>query len=159
MSNENATRVEVEETLTSRFIQTVRSGRHTLVADEPVASGGKDAGPGPYDFLLMGLGACTSMTVRMYAEHKKIPLKRVRVFLSHGKIHADDCSDCETKEGKVDEIVRDVVLEGEALTDEQRQRLMEIANRCPVHRTLSSEIKIRSRLVDTRSADPRRAPS
>ncbi len=147
MSADTQTVVEVEEALTSRYIQTARTGRHALTVDEPPSVGGNDAGPGPYEYLLMGLGACTSMTLRMYAEMKNLPLKRVRVRLSHHRIHARDCMDCDTKEGKVDEIIREITLEGE-LTDEQRQRLLEIANRCPVHRTLTSEIKVRSRLTN-----------
>lgn len=139
--------VEVEETLDGLYMQNMRSGSHVLVADEPESVGGNDAGPGPYEYLLMSLGACTSMTLRMYAERKQLPLERVRVRLSHSRIHAEDCSDCETREGKVDEITRDISLAGE-LTGEQRQRLLEIADKCPVHRTLTSEIKVRSRLVD-----------
>lgn len=139
--------VEVEETLTGRYMQSMRSGRHVLSADEPESVGGNDAGPGPYEYVLMGLGACTGMTIRLYAERKQLPLKHVRVRLEHHKIHAEDCSDCETREGKVDEITREIILEGE-LTDEQRQKLLEIANRCPVHRTLTSEIKVRTKLVD-----------
>jgi putative redox protein len=146
MTAESITFVEVEEGLSGRFIQNMRTGRHVLVADEPVSVGGNDAGPGPYEYLLMGLGACTGMTLRMYAEHKKLPLKRVLVRLAHRKIHAQDCADCETREGKVDEITREIRLEGE-LNEEQRQRLLEIANRCPVHRTLTSEIKVRTTLV------------
>jgi putative redox protein len=146
MTAESITFVEVEEGLSGRFIQNMRTGRHVLVADEPVSVGGDDAGPGPYEYLLMGLGACTGMTLRMYAEHKKLPLKRVLVRLAHRKIHAQDCADCETREGKVDEITREIRLEGE-LNEEQRQRLLEIANRCPVHRTLTSEIKVRTTLV------------
>ena len=146
MTEAAPTIVEVEETLTGRYVQSVRAGRHVLTADEPKAVGGDDAGPGPYDFLLMALGACTSMTLRMYAEIKKLPLKRVRVRLAHRKIHAQDCADCVRKEGKVDEITREILLEGD-LTAEQRQRLLEIANRCPVHQTLTTEIKVRSRLA------------
>ena len=146
MSADTITHVEVEENGTGRFTQTMRSGRHELIADEPENVGGHDAGPGPYEYLLMGLGACTSMTLRMYADHKQIPLGKVAVRLSHKKIHARDCNDCETREGKVDEIIREIILEGD-LTQEQRERLLEIANRCPVHRTLSSEIKIRSVLA------------
>ena len=146
MNAESISVVDVEESLSGRFVQNMRSGSHSLIADEPESVGGNDAGPGPYEYLLMGLGACTSMTLRMYAEHKQLPLKRVSVRLTHKKIHAQDCSDCESKEGKVDEITREISLEGE-LTDAQRQRLLEIANRCPVHRTLTSEIKVRSRLV------------
>jgi len=147
MPDNPAITVEVEESPDGRYTQNMQSGRHSLVSDEPENVGGNDAGPGPYEYLLMGLGACTSMTLRMYAERKQLPLKRVRVQLSHRKIHAQDCSDCETREGKVDEILREITLEGE-LTDEQRQRLLEIADRCPVHRTLTSEIKVRSILVD-----------
>jgi putative redox protein len=139
--------VEVGESLTGRYTQNMRSGRHELIADEPESVGGNDAGPGPYEYVLMGLGACTSMTIRMYAERKQFPLKRVKVRLGHQKIHAQDCSDCETREGKVDEITREIILEGD-LSAEQREKLLEIANRCPVHRTLTSEIKVRTRLVD-----------
>ena len=146
MTGDMTTLVEVEEALTGKFVQKMRSGRHELIADEPEDAGGNDAGPNPYQYLLLGLGACTSMTLRMYADMKNIPLRRVRVRLSHRKVHARDCSDCETREGKVDEITREIMLEGE-LTPEQRQRLLEIANRCPVHRTLTSEIKVRSQLV------------
>jgi putative redox protein len=137
--------VEVEESLAGRYTQTGRTGRHTFTLDEPVDAGGNDAGPSPYELLLLALGACTSMTLRMYAERKGLPLTRVRVRLTHRKIHAQDCLDCITKEGKVDEIVREIELEGE-LTPEQRERLLEIAVRCPVNRTLTSEIKVRSRL-------------
>jgi putative redox protein len=139
--------VEVEETLTGRFTQRALSGFHELFVDEPEGFGGNDTGPGPYEYLLMGLGACTSMTIRMYADRKRMPLKRVRVRLGHDKIHADDCLDCETREGMVDEISREITLEGN-LTADQRQKLLEIANRCPVHRTLTSEIKVRSTLAD-----------
>ncbi len=134
--------VVVEETLTGRFQQSVRIGRHHLTADEPVAVGGDDAGPGPYDLLLAGLGACTAMTVRMYAQHKGWPLERVRVALTHEKIHAKDCAECETREGRIDRIQRTVTLDGEALTAEQRARLVEIADKCPVHRTLHAEVVI-----------------
>lgn len=146
MTTNPVTTVEVEETLTGRYTQSMTTGKHNLTADEPESVGGNDNGPGPYEYLLMGLGACTSMTLRMYAEHKQLPLERVRVRLTHSKIHAKDCSDCETSEGKVDEIIREIDIEGD-LTDEQRNRLLEIANRCPVHRSLTSEIKIRSKLV------------
>ena len=145
MSGPTPTVVTVEESGTGKFTQTLHSGPHQLVADEPEEYGGNNDGPGPYEYVLMGLGACTSMTIRMYADRKKIPLERVRVILSHQKIHAEDCVDCESKEGKIDEIVREITLEGD-LTGEQRQRLLDIANRCPVHRTLTSEIKVRTRL-------------
>lgn len=138
--------VEVEETRSGRFTNLMRDGRHVITADEPAEVGGNDAGPGPYELLLMSLGACTSMTLRMYAELKKLPLERVRVRLSHRKIHAQDCAECETKEGRLDEITRVITLEG-ALTAEQRQRMLEIADKCPVHRTLTSEIRILSSLA------------
>ena len=102
---------------------------------------------------VLALGACTSMTVRMYAERKQLPLKRVRVRLAHRKIHAQDCADCATKEGLLDEITREIVLEGE-LTEEQREKLLEIANKYPVHRTLTSEIKVRSKLAPSWAPRP-----
>jgi putative redox protein len=112
-----------------------------LLADEPVKAGGMDTGPGPYDLLLAALGACTAMTVRLYADRKQLPLKQVRVRLQHSKIHAKDCADCETKEGMLDHIERAITIEGE-LDAAQRGKLMEIADKCPVHRTLESEIDI-----------------
>lgn len=137
--------VRVAEAGEGRFAQLVQAGRHRLRADEPVAVGGDDSGPGPYDLLLAALGACTSMTVRMYAEQKKWPLRRVSVELKHDKVHAADCAECETREGKLDKIERVLTLEGE-LDDAQRQRLLEIANKCPVHRTLHSEVWVPTRL-------------
>ncbi len=122
-------------------------GKFALRADEPVEHKGMDSGPSPYDYLLAGLGACTSMTLRMYADLKKLPLRRVAVTLAHRKIHADDCADCETKTGKIDVIDRVVEVDGD-LTDAQRRRLLEIADRCPVHRTLHAEVKVRSRLAE-----------
>jgi putative redox protein len=138
--------VEVSETRGGRFLQRVRVGRHALVADEPAAVGGDDAGPGPYDYLLAALGACTSMTMRLYAERKGINAERFTVRLSHRRIHAEDCADCDTREGNIGEITRDITIEGE-VPETARARLMEIADRCPVHQTLTHEIKIRSRLV------------
>ncbi len=128
------------------FRNTVRAGKHTLSADEPEDVGGTDQGPNPYDFLLAALGACTSMTLRMYANRKEWPLDNVHVTLTHDRIHAKDCEDCESKAGLVDVIERKIAIEG-PLDDEQRQRLLEIANKCPVHRTLTTETKIRSSLV------------
>jgi putative redox protein len=137
--------VEVSETRRGRFLQRVRAGRHALVVDEPAAVGGDDAGPGPYDYLLAALGACTSMTMRLYAERKGINAERFTVRLSHRRIHAEDCADCDTREGNIGEITRDITIEGE-VPETARARLMEIADRCPVHRTLTHEIKISSRL-------------
>jgi uncharacterized OsmC-like protein len=128
------------------FAQEIHAGRHRLHADEPVAAGGADSGPSPYDLLLASLGACTSMTVGMYARRKAWPLGEVTVHLRHSKIYAKDCEECETKEGMLDRIERDIQLGG-PLTDEQRAKLLEIANKCPVHRTLTSEIQIHTRLV------------
>lgn len=143
-ASEDAPRqVIVTETGGGKFQQTIAIGPHRLIADEPVAAGGLDSGPGPYDLLLAALGACTSMTLRLYAEHKQLPLDRVSVTLSHSKIHAQDCEECETKEGKIDRIERALTLTG-ALSDEQRARLVEIADKCPVHRTLHSEVNIRT---------------
>ena len=135
--------VLVRETYSGKFQQEIMSGPYHFLADEPVKVGGLDSGPGPYDLLLAGLGACTSMTLRLYADLKKLPLERVAVRLSHNKIHAADCEHCETKEGMVDRIDRTITLES-ALDAEQRKRLMEIADKCPVHRTLKSEIEIRT---------------
>ncbi|CCQ73505.1 bifunctional alpha/beta hydrolase/OsmC family protein [Magnetospira sp. QH-2] len=123
-------------------------GQFALRADEPVKHGGRDTGPSPYDYLLAGLGACTSMTLRMYADLKKIPLERVAVTLRHEKIHADDCSQCETESGKIDVIEREIEIEGD-LTETQRQRMLQIADKCPVHRTLHSEVVVSSRLKDS----------
>jgi putative redox protein len=117
------------------------------VADEPIAANGEDAGPGPYDFLLAGLGACTSMTMRLYADRKSLPLDRVTVTLKHSKIYAKDCAECETRDGMLDQIERDIAIDG-ALDAEQRKKLMEIADKCPVHRTLTSEIRIVTKAVD-----------
>jgi putative redox protein len=139
--------VVVRETRNSKFQQTVSIGPHRLLADEPVASGGEDSGPGPYDFVLAGLGACTSMTMRLYADRKSLPLERVTVTLKHNKIHAEDCAECETKAGMLDQIDRTIAMEG-ALDAEQRGKLMEIADKCPVHRTLTSEIRIVTRAAD-----------
>jgi uncharacterized OsmC-like protein/alpha-beta hydrolase superfamily lysophospholipase len=135
--------VLVRETGQSLYQQEVLSGPHRFLADEPVKVGGDDTGPGPYDLVLAGLGACTSITLRLYAEHKKLPLSRVSVRLAHNKIHARDCEHCETVEGMIDHIDRAITLEGD-LTPEQRKRLMEIADKCPVHRTLESEVEIKT---------------
>ena len=122
--------VEVSETREGHLVQRMRAGRHLLVADEPVSVGGEDAGPNPYEYLLAALGACTSMTMRLYAERKGIKDVRFSVRLSHRKIHAEDCADCETKDGTIGEITRDIGIEGDVPEDE-RARLMEIADRMP----------------------------
>ena len=128
------------------FAQEVEIGSHELYADEPVSYGGTDTGASPYDLLLAALGSCTSMTIGLYARKRGWPLEKITVSLRHSKIHAKDCDDCETKEGKIDRIWRDVHLDG-ALSDEQRAKLMEIADKCPVHQTLTSEINIKTRAV------------
>ncbi len=128
------------------YTQQIEAGRHHQLADEPVSVGGADAGPTPYDFLLTALGTCTSMTLRMYADRKGWDLQGVEVVLRHRKVHAKDCADCASEGGQVDEIERTLSIEG-PLDDAQRARLVEIADRCPVHRTLTSETKIRTQLV------------
>ena len=132
------------ETRNGKFEQSIIAGKHRYLADEPVSAGGNGSGPSPYEYLLAGLGACTSMTIRLYADLKKIPLERVSVALRHDKIHAADCEECETKEGKIDRIDREITLDGE-LVRRAARKLMEIADKCPVHRTLTSEISIRTR--------------
>jgi uncharacterized OsmC-like protein/fermentation-respiration switch protein FrsA (DUF1100 family) len=139
--------VVVRETRNSKFQQTVSVGPHRLLADEPVAAGGDDSGPGPYDFLLTALGACTSMTMRLYADRKALPLERTTVTLRHSKIHAEDCAECETRAGMLDQIERVITMEG-ALDAEQRTKLLEIADKCPVHRTLTSEVRILTSATD-----------
>src|SRR5512134_653318 len=128
------------------FAQEITVGEHRLSGDEPISDGGTDTGPNPYDLLLSALGSCTSMTVAMYARRKQWPLQAVTVRLRHSKIHAADCESCETRQGLLDRIEREVALEG-PLDEAQRAKLLEIANKCPVHRTLTSEIDIRTRLV------------
>src|SRR5437870_8364015 len=135
------------------FSQEVINGKHHLRADEPTSVGGGGAAPGPYDYLLIGLGACTSMTVGFYARSRKWPLDNITVSLRHSRIHAKDCAECETKEGMLDRIDVEVGLTG-ALTEEQRAKLMEIAGKCPVHRTLTSELNIRQRAAPNATAPP-----
>ncbi len=120
--------------------------QHQLVGDEPIDAGGTDAGPTPYEYLLFALGTCTSITLKLYARRKGWPLEAVRVSLRHAKIHAADCADCETRTGMLDQIEREIELIG-PLDAEQRRRLLSIAELCPVHKTLTSEIRIRTRLV------------
>jgi uncharacterized OsmC-like protein/alpha/beta superfamily hydrolase len=127
------------------FLTEIKADGHRLVADEPIAMGGTNKGPTPYDYVIAGLGACTAMTLRMYADRKKWPLRSVTVRLNHQKIHASDCQSCETQAGQVDQIEREIELSG-PLDDQQKERLMQIADRCPVHRTLHSEVIINSKL-------------
>ncbi|MBJ6765023.1 OsmC family protein [Myxococcaceae bacterium JPH2] len=141
--------VEVREAGQGRFAQDIRAGLHRLRADEPLSLGGLDTGPTPYGLLAAALGACTSMTLRLYAERKGWPLERVSVRLSHDKVHAKDCAECEQRDGKVDRLERVIRLEG-PLTDAQRERLLHIADLCPVHRSLASmEVDVRTRMAES----------
>jgi len=128
----------------SRYVQSISVGPHVLPADEPVNAGGTDAGPNPYELLLAALGSCASITVRMYAERKQWPLEGVHVELSWARIHAEDCADCDSNLQIVDGIEMELAFLGD-LSEEQRLRLIEIANRCPVHRTLSAQVPIHTR--------------
>lgn len=131
-----------------KFPQAVLAAGHRLRADEPESVGGDNSGPAPYDFLLAGLGSCTNMTLALYAERKGWQLDRLETRLRHNKVHADDCAACETQSGKIDKISREITIEG-PLDAEQRQKLLEIADKCPVHRTLHSEIVIETEMVET----------
>ena len=126
--------------------QAIIAGPHRFVSDEPVSAGGTDRGPTPYDLLLAALGSCTSMTLVLYARRKRWALEEVTVRLRHSRVHAQDCADCDTGEARLTVIERDIELGG-VLDEGQRTRLLEIANRCPVHVTLSSEMNIRTRLL------------
>jgi uncharacterized OsmC-like protein len=128
------------------FAQEIEVGSHELFADEPVAFGGTDSGPSPYDLILAALGSCTSMTIGLYARKRGWPLEKISVSLWHSKIHAKDCDDCETKEGRIDRIEMEIHLDG-ALTDEQRAKLIEVAGKCPIHQTLTHEINIKTRAI------------
>jgi putative redox protein len=130
-----------------RLRQRIEAGRHVLVSDEPREAGGSDAGPDPYALLLAALGACTSMTLRLYADHKKWPLEGIVVRLTHERTYARDCEDCEKSDSRIDRIFRSISLSG-PLSEEQRLRLIEIAERCPVHRTLAGPKEIVTRLAE-----------
>lgn len=127
-----------------KFLRGLYTRRHHFPADEPETNGGTGKGPDPYELLLMSLGACTSMTLRLYANHKNLPVENIEVRLRHDRIHARDCEECETAEGYVSRIERVISYQGE-LSEEQHRRFMEIADKCPVHRTLKSEIQIITR--------------
>ncbi|KTC89331.1 OsmC family protein [Fluoribacter dumoffii] len=145
-TNNKLLETTVQESKKGKFTQEIIIGEHHLIADEPTSFGGNDLGPSPYDFLLAALGSCTSMTIRMYAENKKFPLEQVIVKLTHEKTHVEDCVGCEKASAKIDRITRRIELRGK-LTEEQRSRLLEIANMCPVHRTLTSKILINTELI------------
>jgi len=136
--------VIVTATGDGRYTQQVSTAGHTFVVDEPASVGGGDEGPNPYELLLASLGSCTAITLRMYADRKGIPLARTTVRLRHDRIHADDCETCETEHGMLSRITREITFEGD-LDDDQRARLMKVADHCPVHRTLTSEIVIETR--------------
>ena len=146
--------VVVAETTQGPFLNHVVVGQHRLLADEPESIGGFDAGPSPYDFLGAALGACTSMTLRMYADRKQLPLDRVTVEIDHGRVHADDCVECAVDEprfagrrGMIDRFSRRITVEGDELTAEERERLLQIADKCPVHRTLEASSVIATELA------------
>ncbi|OYV45334.1 MAG: osmotically inducible protein C [Burkholderiales bacterium 21-58-4] len=135
----------VVSTNKEHFRTEVYAGSHHLLADEPKDVGGTDAGPSPYGYLTAALGACTAITVRMYADRKQWPLDSVMVRLTHAKIHAEDCADCDRPSSLIDKFERQIELRG-VLSPEQKQRLMEIADKCPVHKTLQSKVQIETRL-------------
>jgi putative redox protein len=146
MHDEEQAGVVIVRGAATGFAQEIIAGRHQFVSDEPTSAGGTDSGPTPYDLLLAGLGSCTSMTIAMYARRRHWALKRVTVRLRHSRVHAADCVDCETRAGKLTLIERDIELEG-VLDEKQRAQLLAIANRCPVHMTLSSQMDIRTTLA------------
>jgi len=139
------TSVTVEEAGPGQFAEIVKAGRHVLSADEPLAAGGTDTGPGPYEYLTAALGACTAMTLRMYVKRKGWSVGRISVVVTHDHAHAEDCAHCDEKDIKLDRITRTIRIEAD-LDDERRQRLLDIANKCPVHRTLTSKIAVETRL-------------
>lgn len=141
----NLPAVQVRGAGRGAFATTLEDGRHTLLADEPLAAGGDDLGPGPYELLLMALGACTAMTLRLYARRKQWPLDDVRVTLRHAREYARDCAECDSKPVLLDRIEREIAIDG-ALDEAQVAKLLEIADKCPVHRTLSQPVSIRTTL-------------
>jgi putative redox protein len=133
------------ESASPEFLENVSVGRHRLQADEPLSAGGQDAAPSPYELLLAALGTCKAITARMYAKRKGWPLQGVQVKLSHTKVHAEDCADCERTNSLMDQIEVEIKFQGE-LSAEQRQVLLAITEKCPVHRTLTSDLQIRTRV-------------
>jgi len=130
------------------YAQTIHAGRHTLAADEPTTVGGTDVGPDPYQLLLASLGTCTSMTMQMYAKRKGWPLEAVTVHLRHRKIHAEDCAKCDKDASAyLDRIEKEITLKGDGLTEGQQTRLLEIADRCPVHKTLHNQLEVRTTML------------
>lgn len=130
-----------------KFTREILTPHHRLISDEPITLGGADLGFNPYELLLAALGSCTSMTLRMYANHKQIDLQDITVELHHSRVHAEDCSGCEKQKTQIDVITRTIQLHGN-LSDQQRARLLEIANQCPVHKTLQNKIRIDTNLID-----------
>lgn len=130
------------------FTTEMRAGKHYFIADEPVSFGGNDYGPSPYDYVSAALASCTSMTIQMYARRKKWPLKNVETHVNHNKVHAEDCDNCERNTAKIDVFEREIVLNGN-LDEEQQQKIIEIADKCPVHRTLSNKVQITTKLKKT----------
>lgn len=145
--HETAHGVTVNAKTSEGFLCDINASGHRLIADEPTSMGGTNLGPSPYDYLSAALGTCTAMTLNMYARHKKLALNEVKVAVEHERIHADDCVDCEKQDGHIDLFQRTISIEGK-LDDAQRTRLLQIADRCPVHRTLENEIKIKTKLAD-----------
>lgn len=126
-----------------KYKTVMTAGRHELIADEPGSKGGEDLGPDPYDYLLMSLGSCTVITLRMYAERKKWPVEDIFVELRHHKDHAEDCIDCDEESAKIDKIEKEIIVKGD-LTEEQLNRLLDISHKCPVNRTLKGDIEMKA---------------
>ena len=145
MQTEAQTVVSIKDK-TNKFLTQIQTGRHSLIADEPTDVGGEDLGPSPYQFLTSALGACTAMTMRMYADRKGWEIDEIRVHLNHDKRHSDDCADCESATAKIDHFDRIIEIDSQ-LDEKQLQRLLEIANKCPVHRTLEGDVKVHTKLA------------
>jgi putative redox protein len=139
-------RVVIVDTAHTPYLEHVTVGAHRLQGDEPTDAGGTDAGPNPYEFLLTALGVCTCITVQMYAQRQHWPLEAIHIALTHAKAHADDCTACASEIRMIDTVEMEIALTGD-LSEEQRKRLLEIASRCPVHRTLTSAVQIHTRVL------------